>query len=112
MTRLRNCGRVTGSNPVLTTNGETVKTIIKNRITMDRSQWFKDRIGKTIYRNSNGCECEICKHVQAHGRVIDDEMHADYLDMCEDASLESPNPIRYFDTIEEVKEYEQSKISS
>ena len=48
-----------------------------------RLQWFKDRIGKRIYRYDVSCECEVCKAVGAHGLIIADDMHAHYLFDCE-----------------------------
>lgn len=68
----------------------------------NRNEWFNARIGKTVYRTDNGCECQTCKDVLLNGLKIADKMHADYLEMCEN-DLE----IRYFDTIEERNEFEQ-----
>lgn len=45
----------------------------------NKKQWFLDRIGKTIYRDSVGCQCETCINVGKHGLTITDELHADYL---------------------------------
>lgn len=45
----------------------------------ERLKWFKDRVGKVVFRNDNGCPCEICKHVVENGLIITDELHADYL---------------------------------
>ena len=60
-----------------------------------RLQWFKDRIGKRIYRDSVNCKCEVCNNVGAHGLIIIDESHAHYLFDCE----EEPG-IRYRDNPE------------
>jgi len=44
-----------------------------------RLKWFQDRIGKTIYRGSLSCDCEICKAIEAAGVEILDKDHAKYL---------------------------------
>ncbi len=70
----------------------------------DRHQWFMDRIGKRVYRDDVSCECPSCKGVTSHGLVIEDEMHADYLEMVE----ATPDMgVRYFDTPQEVLESKQ-----
>lgn len=69
----------------------------------ERRQWFLERIGKVVYRNSNGCGCTVCAEVYREGLLIDDESHASYLN---DVSGEMG--IRYFDTLEERDEYEKS----
>lgn len=40
---------------------------------------FEGAIGKTIYRDSNGCPCPDCKYIEANGLVVRDELHAEYL---------------------------------
>ena len=35
-------------------------------------QWFIDRIGKRVYRNSNGCSCARCKRAEENGEIIED----------------------------------------
>ena len=72
----------------------------------DRHQWFMDRIGKVIYRNGVTCDCKICTHVTAHGLVVQDEMHADYLEMVE--ATPDMN-VRYFDTMEEVLKFKEEE---
>lgn len=42
-------------------------------------KWFKDRIGKRIYRDADDCECETCKDAVKNGIVIRDKAHAYYL---------------------------------
>lgn len=42
-------------------------------------QWFKDRIGKRIFRNANDCGCNSCKDVYKNGIIVSDEFHAEYL---------------------------------
>jgi len=69
-----------------------------------RTQWFLDRIGKRVFRGDVSCECLSCKGVTSHGLIIDDEMHARYLDMVE----ATPDmEIRYFDTMDEVIGFKQ-----
>jgi hypothetical protein len=43
------------------------------------AEWFKARIGKTIYRDSHGECCATCDHVTSDGLVVFDESHATYL---------------------------------
>lgn len=45
----------------------------------EREQWFIDRIGKRVFRESNGCKCETCKRITNDGLIIFDEQHASYL---------------------------------
>jgi len=44
-------------------------------------QWFCDRIGKTIYRDTLKKCCETCDHVATNGLIVTDKDHADYLAM-------------------------------
>jgi len=44
-------------------------------------QWFKNRIGKRIYRDISGCVCKGCKEVDENGMIVSDEFHAEYLEM-------------------------------
>ena len=68
-----------------------------------REQWFKDRIGKRIFRVKSTCPCNTCKDNYDNGLVVLDELHAEYLRNCE-AEMTEP----YFDTKEEVKQFEDS----
>lgn len=71
----------------------------------ERLQWFKDHVGKRVYRNANGCPCPSCASVVAHGLVIKDSLHAEYLCDSEcDLNIEG-TPLRYGDTKEEVEEW-------
>jgi hypothetical protein len=81
--------------------------IISKKISK-RKQWFKDRIGKTVYRNKNTCDCKTCKRVYKNGLVITDDMHADYLFCCESEFTFEGHPLKYFDTIKERNEFEKS----
>jgi hypothetical protein len=49
-------------------------------------EWFMDRIGKKIYRDSQCIKdkehcCASCKDVFDNGLIVRDESHADYLAM-------------------------------
>ena len=44
-----------------------------------RKQWFIDRIGKRVFREETSCPCESCKRISNEGLIINDEMHAIYL---------------------------------
>jgi hypothetical protein len=46
-------------------------------------QWFKDRVGKNIYRHNNKCGCDICLSIFTHGIYILDYLHAQYLFDCQ-----------------------------
>ena len=47
--------------------------------TLRSFNWFKERIGKIIFRNSNYCSCSSCKIAEKKGIEIIDEQHAEYL---------------------------------
>lgn len=71
----------------------------------DREQWFMDRIGKRIWRNETGCECEICAHIYKEGIIFTGEYHAGFacdMEGCSQGSL------KYFDSKEEVTEFEKT----
>lgn len=71
----------------------------------EREQFFRDRVGKRIYRNDNGCPCNVCEDVLKNGLVVTDIFHADYLFDTEiDYAMEQV-PLRYFDTKEEAMEF-------
>lgn len=40
---------------------------------------FLDNIGRTVYRDSNGCHCPDCKVILEKGLIIKDKDHAEYL---------------------------------
>lgn len=65
-------------------------------------QWFLDRIGKTVYRNSNGCSCAVCERVRSEGLVIDDDFHAIYVYDWYLMSREAGLDLEYEDTKEEL----------
>lgn len=45
--------------------------------------WFKERIGKRVFRTESSCQCEICIKVGKVGLVIMDNLHAQYLFDCQ-----------------------------
>ncbi len=70
----------------------------------EQVKWFKDRVGKTIWRK-NLCPanppCYICSESYSEGLVLRDEQHAHYVADC---SMEEG--IKYFDSKQERDEYE------
>lgn len=42
-------------------------------------EWFKQKIGKTIYRDSDGCSCPTCERIVENGLTVADEQHAEYI---------------------------------
>lgn len=71
----------------------------------ERLQWFKSKIGQRLYRNDNGCACDICHHILEKGILIHDEFQAEY---CYDTECEynaEGTPMRYFDSKEQVAEW-------
>ena len=45
--------------------------------------WFRERIGKRVYRTEADCRCEICKKVGEIGLIVNDRLHAQYLYDCQ-----------------------------
>lgn len=55
-------------------------------------QWFRDRVGKTVYRDDNGCDCDLCQDAKEFGVTIHNEYHASHLfDIQNDYSHEGIN---------------------
>lgn len=77
---------------------------------MDRKQWFIDRIGKRVFRNKTTCTCLVCKSVYDKGWLIEDENEAIYLYDMEGCAAYDGEQLMYFDTKEEVEQYEQEII--
>lgn len=69
---------------------------------MKKYEWFKERIGKTVYRNNTYC-CNHCYTVYVNGLLLADEQHAGYVYDC---YSEMPY-LEYFDTRAEVLAYER-----
>jgi hypothetical protein len=63
-------------------------------------EWFKQRIGKKVYRKHNFCKCDSCLNVWENGIVIKNETHADYL-----YSIELETDLNYFDKEETNEQY-------
>jgi hypothetical protein len=70
-----------------------------------RQQWFLDRIGKVIYRN-NYCPCNVCEHIYLNGILLLDKDHAIYCYENECCFTADGDPMQYFDTREEMLEFE------
>lgn len=71
----------------------------------NRKRWFKDRIGKRVFRNNTNC-CEHCKFVYENGIIITDNFYAGYLFDIETEFTMDGYTTRYFDTREEMLEFE------
>ncbi len=77
------------------------KELMKN----ERLQFFLSRIGKRVYRNDDGCDCNICKNVTENGLIVENELHANYLYDNECDYKRDGTPLRYFDTPGEVENW-------
>ena len=42
-------------------------------------RWFKNHIGKRIYRDAVSCQCQTCTKVTKEGLIVRDDGHAEYL---------------------------------
>ncbi len=74
----------------------------------EQLKWFKDRVGKVIWRNKTTCDCLVCDSVYRNGLMVQDEFHASYIsDLVSDYAAEG-SVLEYFDTKEERDEFEQS----
>lgn len=50
------------------------------KYTPKTKEWFVERIGKRIYRDSTHCVgCRGCENVENNGLIVGDEEHAEYL---------------------------------
>ena len=56
----------------------------------------------------DGCTCHICEHVYQEGLYLIDEYHALYVSEIEGVYNIDGFPLKYFDTKEEVAEYEKT----
>ena len=74
---------------------------------MTRLQFFIGHIGKRIFRTRNGCKahngknCSICEHVYQNGLIVEDSIHASYLE-----SIEAETNITYYGSIGERNDSE------
>lgn len=71
----------------------------------ERLQWFLSKVGQRLYRNDDGCDCEVCKHILEHGLIIIDQQHASYCYDIECDFTAEGTPLRYFDSKEEVENW-------
>jgi hypothetical protein len=60
-------------------------------------KWFLERIGKRIYRDSDGCHCRTCNDIVRKGLVIADKNHAQYLAEVDAEFAESGTHLNYKD---------------
>jgi len=76
-----------------------------------RLQWFKDRIGKRVFRPMTTCRCKTCEDAYLNGVEISDDGHAKYLMDIEGAyGQETRGGFQYFDTREEMLALEALSI--
>ncbi len=75
---------------------------------MSRLEWFKERVGKRVFRNGNMCTCAVCTDVYKFGLIISDDLHAIYLSDTELAYNLDNTPLKYFDTVKERDEFEKT----
>jgi hypothetical protein len=73
----------------------------------ERKQFFIDNIGKRLYRNNTGCDCDVCKFVYENGIIPMSLLEATYLYDIESDFTAEGHPTRYFLTKEEVIEFEK-----
>lgn len=82
-----------------------------NKAFQERKKWFEDRIGKRVFRNKNGCSCNVCEFIYQNGLVLDKESgHWEYVFDSECNYTAEGTPLRYFDTESEVYAFEKSLI--
>ncbi len=82
------------------------KFVLKNN--WNNEDWFKTRIGKTIWRNKTSCTCGVCEAVYRKGLYVQDDFHASYLSDVVAEETQNGWPMMYFDTKAERDFYEQS----
>ena len=75
----------------------------------ERKKWFSDRVGKIIFRSKTTCPCAVCESVYQNGLLIESKIHGDYAMSCEGESwADGETGFKYFDTKEEVSEFEKN----
>jgi hypothetical protein len=62
-------------------------------------KFFKDRIGKLIFRNDSGCACQKCRDVVKNGLVVQSEDHAEYLYWTQNEFANDGCELNYRDTL-------------
>jgi hypothetical protein len=75
----------------------TIKPLLKHSKYMLKGKvhnlkWFKDRVGKRVFRNESSCKCSFCTFNQKNGLIINDEMNAQYL-----FDMQNELQLKYFD---------------
>jgi len=75
----------------------TIKPLLKHSKYMLKGKvrklrWFKERIGKRVFRNETSCKCSFCTFNQKNGLIIKDEKHAQYL-----FDMQNELQLNYFD---------------
>ncbi len=71
----------------------------------EREKWFKDRIGKVVYRNRMICDCSVCEGIYQNGTTLDAEDWS--LDMESEYDDGDEFPVHHFDTREERDKFTQ-----
>ncbi len=66
---------------------------------MQTLQWFKDRIGKVIYRDKSSCTCLHCNNTVINGLTIADESHANWLYEVQNTYAEDGVKLNYRDSL-------------
>jgi hypothetical protein len=95
----------------MTRKKKTKKMTVK-KAKNERMSWFLKRVGKRIFRSETSCSCEMCSHVRQRGLVVVNGIHADYLCNIEAEYNIDGDPLRYFDTLDEVAEFEKNNSYS
>jgi len=72
----------------------------------NRRRWFLDRIGKRVFRTSLDCDCNVCQIIYKQGLIIEDRDQAIFMYDTECDVNADGDIMRYFDTKEEVTEFE------
>lgn len=70
---------------------------------MSRLKWFKDHIGKRMYKTLD-CDCDTCRLIYDHGILVLDSFHAEVLD-----EMEIESDVKFFETKTERRKYERSR---
>jgi hypothetical protein len=66
------------------------KYMLKGKVR--KLKWFKDRVGKRVFRNESSCKCSFCTFNQKNGLIINDETHAQYL-----FDIQNELQLKYYD---------------
>ena len=66
---------------------------------MHTLQWFKNRIGRRIFRNDNKCPCNNCKVMTKEGLIVHDLYHAEGLFMIQNDYMAEGTKLNYRDKL-------------